>query len=99
MVGGLVALFISRYQKRNASKAKPDLAAASSRSERAGLLFASGLITGEALIGIALAVPIVIWERNVFDLHTQLPVIVGFLALMGVCFWLYKSATRSFAEQ
>jgi putative OPT family oligopeptide transporter len=99
MVGGLVALFISRYQKRNASLAKPDLAAASSRSERAGLLFASGLITGEALIGIALAVPIVIWERNVFDLHTQLPVIVGFLALMGVCFWLYKSATRSFAEQ
>jgi putative OPT family oligopeptide transporter len=99
MTGGLVALLITRYQKKNASKAKPDVAAASGRSERAGLLFASGLITGEALIGILLAVPIVIWERNIFDLQHPLPVIIGFLALLGVCFWLYRSATRSFAEK
>ncbi len=99
MVGGLVALLISRYQKRNASAAKPDTASATSRSERTGLLFASGLITGEALIGILLAVPIVIWERNIFDLNTQLPVLAGLLALAGVCYWLYRSATRSFAEQ
>ena len=99
MVGGLVALFISRYQKRNAAKALPDAIAAAGRSERAGLLFASGLITGEALIGIALAVPIVIWERNIFDLKMQLPVVVGFIALLGVCYWLYKSATKSFAEK
>jgi putative OPT family oligopeptide transporter len=99
MVGGLVALFITMYQKRNKNKAAPDLAAATGRSERAGLLFASGLITGEALIGILLAVPIVIWERNVFDLQYQLPVMAGLMALVVVCLWLYKSATRSFSER
>jgi len=98
MVGGLVALFASWYVKRNKARAKPDHEAALGRSERAGLLFASGLITGEALVGILLALPIVIWERNIFDLHNQLPALVGFVALVGVCYWLYRSTTRSYTE-
>jgi hypothetical protein len=98
MVGGLVALFASWYVKRNKSKARPDHASALARSERAGLLFASGLITGEALVGILLALPIVIWERNIFDLHSQLPAIVGFIALVGVCYWLYRSTAKSYSE-
>jgi len=98
MVGGLVALFATWYVKRNQAKAKPDHAAALGRSERAGLLFASGLITGEALVGILLALPIVIWERNIFDLHNQLPAIIGFAALVGVCYWLYRSTTKSYSE-
>ncbi|HJW29586.1 MAG TPA: oligopeptide transporter, OPT family, partial [Saprospiraceae bacterium] len=98
MVGGLVALFASMYVKRNKAKAKPDHASALGRSERAGLLFASGLITGEALVGILLAVPIVIWGRNVFDLHHQLPAIIGFATLVGVCYLLYRSTARSYSE-
>jgi putative OPT family oligopeptide transporter len=98
MVGGLVALVASWYVKRNQAKAKPDHASALGRSERAGLLFASGLITGEALVGILLALPIVIWERNIFDLHHQLPAVIGFAALVGVCYWLYRSTTRSYSE-
>jgi len=98
MVGGLVALFASWYAKRNKAKARPDHASALARSERAGLLFASGLITGEALIGILLALPIVIWERNIFDLHNQLPAVVGFAALVGVCYWLYRSTAKSYSE-
>ena len=39
-----------------------------SRGERNGLLFAAGLITGEALLGIILAIPIVIYARNPLDL-------------------------------
>ncbi len=96
MVGGLVALLINRFQKRNKTRAQPDQATALGRSERAGLLFASGLITGEALVGILLAIPIVIWERNIFSLGFQLPALAGFLALIGVCYWLYRSATRSY---
>ncbi len=98
MVGGLVAWAVSGYQKRNRALAKPDLASAIGRSDRTGLLFASGLITGEALIGILLAVPIVIWERNVFDLGTRLPVIIGLVFLLIVCYWLYRSSSRSFSE-
>lgn len=36
--------------------------------ERNGLLFAAGLITGEALLGIILAIPIVIYKGNPLDL-------------------------------
>ena len=99
MVGGLVAWAVTRFQNKNPDRGTPDLLSATSRSERTGLLFASGLITGEALIGILLAVPIVIWERNVFDLHYVLPGLIGLVCLLGVCFWVYKAATRSFMEK
>ncbi len=99
MLGGLVSLAVSKYQKRNKTKAQPDMEAAIGRSDRTGLLFASGLITGEALIGILLAVPIVIWKRNVFDLGAHLPVIIGLACLLGVCYWLYRSSTKSFLEK
>jgi putative OPT family oligopeptide transporter len=99
LVGGLVAWAVTRFQNKNPDRATPDVLSATSRSERTGLLFASGLITGEALIGILLAVPIVIWERNVFDLHYVLPGLIGLACLLGVCFWVYKSATRSFMEK
>lgn len=99
MVGGIVALAVAKFQSRNSGRAFPDVASALARSDRTGLLFASGLITGEALIGILLAVPIVIWERNVFDLGTNLPVIIGLVFLTIVCYWLYKSSTKSYVER
>ncbi|MEO6132505.1 MAG: OPT/YSL family transporter, partial [Saprospiraceae bacterium] len=99
MLGGLVAWGVSWYQKKNKANAKPDYASAIGRSDRTGLLFASGLITGEALVGILLAVPIVIWERNVFDLHYALPGLIGLVCLLGVCYWVYRSATKSFMEK
>lgn len=59
MLGGVIAWLISRYQQNNKSKVT-DFAEASHSSNNAGLLFASGLITGEALIGIFLAIPIAV---------------------------------------
>ncbi|MFQ6034767.1 MAG: OPT family oligopeptide transporter, partial [Sedimentisphaerales bacterium] len=68
---------------------------------RQGLLFASGLITGEALMGIGLAVPIVILKQYEIDL----PIIkhffgktmpfggwLGTVLLLGVAYWLYSTA-------
>lgn len=53
LLGGIVAWMYARWlDKRNAS---PELRA---EKERTGLLFAAGLITGEALMGIVLAIPI-----------------------------------------
>ncbi|MFC1681253.1 OPT family oligopeptide transporter [Pseudomonadota bacterium] len=65
-----------------------------------GLLFASGLITGEALIGILLAVPLMLNELFNWSLPTDYALFAeaplhywpGLLALGGVCYWLYKVA-------
>lgn len=52
-LGGLVSWAAARFIRRR-GEAEPGLGA------RHGLLFAAGLITGEALVGILLAVPIVV---------------------------------------
>ncbi|HEU0036767.1 MAG TPA: oligopeptide transporter, OPT family [Kofleriaceae bacterium] len=53
MLGGIVALLVERYLQR--TKATPERRG---EVERMGLLAAAGFITGEALLGIALAVPV-----------------------------------------
>jgi putative OPT family oligopeptide transporter len=76
-------------------------------SSRNGLLFASGLITGEALMGIIVAIPIIILKQ--YDI--ELPYIkhafghtmphggtIGTLLLVGVAWWLYRTATQIHRE-
>jgi putative OPT family oligopeptide transporter len=66
-LGGLIAWATGRTWMRRAAGAPGrvgTLVVARTRAERNGLLFAAGLITGEALIGIVLAVPIVIAGRG-----------------------------------
>jgi putative OPT family oligopeptide transporter len=58
-----------------------------------GLLFAAGLITGEALIGILMAIPIVLAsDPNVFALPWQLPTVFGLAAVAVVGALLYRVA-------
>ncbi len=80
-VGGIIHQIVKVYHKRkNVAK---ETAEASSRN---GLLFASGLITGEALMGILLAIPIVLLKR----IGVSLPywyiddVIVKLFAVLGI---------------
>ncbi len=63
-------------------------------SNRHGLLFASGLITGEALIGILLAIPIVISGRQdvLAVLAEPLGTWPGAVLLLGVAYWLFRTA-------
>mgnify|MGYP001340034974 CR=1 FL=1 len=49
-VGGLIAWFAEQARRRHGA----------GLGERHGLLFAAGLITGEAIVGILMAIPIVI---------------------------------------
>ncbi len=72
LLGGLIHWIIKRAQKkRNLSKENVV------DSDRRGLLFASGLITGEAIMGILLAIPIVtmikVYEipKNAFPMLKQ----------------------------
>ncbi len=94
IVGGLIAHFVKRAVARReaglSEDAKKDL-------EQRGLLLSSGLITGEALVGILMAIPIVLSGRSdvlaVFGVHhSALP---G-LALVCLVVWgLYRVASRA----
>ena len=57
-LGGLLAHMVARFHKVRA-----DDEAALDRVHRPGVLFSAGLITGEALMGIAIALPIVITQN------------------------------------
>jgi putative OPT family oligopeptide transporter len=62
---------------------------------RAGILFAAGLITGEALIGIALAVPIAFsGEPEVLALGFEWPAWVGLAVIAVIATGLGRSALR-----
>ncbi len=73
-------------------------------SSRSGLLFASGLITGEALMGILLAIPIVILTQYDVDLpyltFGGYPAgkLLGTVLLIGVALWLFKVALEKQKE-
>jgi len=91
--GGLIHHALKLYNER--SNARAEEVEGSSRN---GLLFASGLITGEALMGIIMAVPIVILAKK----HISLPLIedmpfgsaLGIVLLLAVAYWLYATAKQ-----
>ena len=94
-LGGIVAHFAARnMRKRGATEEQVE------NGGRSGLLFASGLITGEALVGIALAIPFAAAQST--DVLALAPEgfesVAGVLGLVGLAFfvtWLYKVAQRT----
>jgi len=87
--GGLIHQAVKFYKKRTNSQNEVE------GSDRNGLLFASGLITGEALMGIIMAIPIVILAKLNISLPLwEMPMgsILGIILLLGVAFWLYRTA-------
>ena len=100
MVGGVLAWLLTRHQTRNERAKGENYEEAVGASERSGLLFASGLITGEALVGIILAIPVAIYgSSNVFNVFDEawgsLP---GLVVVLGVCYALYLIGRRAFDE-
>lgn len=81
LVGGVLAHFAARRRTPGGE------------GERHGLLFAAGLITGEALIGILMAIPIVLsGDPDVFALPFDLTPAVGLLVVLGVAVALFRVA-------
>ena len=84
-LGGLIAFAASRASAGDAGAA----------AQRNGMLFAAGLITGEALIGILMAIPIVVsGDPNVFAIDAGLPSVVGLVVIAALSVLLYRIATR-----
>jgi len=89
-LGGLISMAIQRYHKRHRTDAEGKNA-----SDQRGLLMASGLITGEALMGILMAVPIVLLPKGSLPwLEVRYGGYLGTALLAAVALWLYVAAVR-----
>lgn len=88
-IGGVLHYVIKKYHERKATDND-----ARQKAGRRGLLFASGLITGEALVGILLAIPIVLSSNPdvLALLEEPLGAWPGVILLAGIGYWLYKVA-------
>jgi len=94
-IGGVLAFVAAKAIKQKKLSEEDTI-----KANRRGLLFASGIITGEALIGIALAIPFAIYEdANVWamDMSGGLATVAKFLgaasfALFGM--WMYRVSTK-----
>jgi len=102
LAGGLIAHAARRFAHRHRGTEGAEAGL------RPGMLFAAGLITGEALLGIVLAVPIVMsGEPDVLSVHNVLAHLgitavtneplgqwPGVAVMAGLCWALYRVATR-----
>lgn len=89
--GGLVAHLVERYLKPGEAEGERE------RIHQKGTLFSAGLITGEALMGIVMAIPIVaLGSAEVLALPGQWHFggWLGLVMLAGVAVLLYRLAVR-----
>lgn len=96
-IGGVVAWLAGRAVRARHHDSEASLAGAVGKSERQGLLFSSGLITGEALVGILLAIPFAAAQST--DVLSVAPAgfapvaqVLGMAAFAAFCVWLYRVA-------
>jgi putative OPT family oligopeptide transporter len=84
VAGGLIAHAVQRRSGRNGQA-----------PQRAGLLYAAGLITGEALVGIVLAAPIVATgDPDVLAIGVSWPASIGLIVVIAIGAMLYRVAVR-----
>jgi putative OPT family oligopeptide transporter len=95
LLGGLLSYFSQKSLKKSRASSQEKAA-----TERRGILFASGLIAGEAMVGILLAIPFIAYQStNVFRLvpeafaeHTD---VLGLLVTLGVLYWFYQISSKT----
>jgi threonine/homoserine/homoserine lactone efflux protein len=91
-IGGLLSYLVER--RKGLKKGDEETR---DRIHRPGTLFSAGLITGEALMGIAIAIPIVVSERaDVLALPEQFQFgqLAGLAVLVVVGWLLYRSGAK-----
>ena len=91
-LGGLLAHLVERFHKADAKDEE-----ARDRIHRPGTLFSAGLITGEALMGILIAIPIVVSGKGdilALPAQFQFGQFVGLVVLAVTAWLLYRTATR-----
>lgn len=90
-IGGVIAYLVERHLRHKGVDE-----AGLERANRKGLLFAAGMITGEALMGIGIAIPIVSsGSADVLALPQSLRFgeLLGLAVVAVLALWLYRTAT------
>ncbi|HNR23033.1 MAG TPA: oligopeptide transporter, OPT family [Steroidobacteraceae bacterium] len=90
-LGGLLAHFVKRARGGRNGESEAE------RATDNGVLFGAGMITGEALMGIVIAIPIVMTaNRDVLALPESLHfgAWLGILMIAALGWWLYRVASR-----
>jgi putative OPT family oligopeptide transporter len=91
LAGGLLCEFAQRWHQRRGVGANAE------KLMQNGMLFAAGMITGESLMGVIIAIPIVIYQNaDVMAVPEafQFSKYIGAIVLAALCAWLYQVATR-----
>jgi putative OPT family oligopeptide transporter len=89
--GGLIAELATRWHRARNPSGDPE------KLKQMGLLFSAGLIAGEAIVGVLMAIPIVLTkDANVLAVAESLQPgqWAGILALAAVGWWMHRIATR-----
>jgi len=94
-IGGLIAYAAAKHFNNQSEAASEDerekIEEQKENNMGNGILFASGLITGEALVGILMAIPIVVYQdADVFSLVSNPVALPGIVAVGLVVYYLYK---------
>jgi putative OPT family oligopeptide transporter len=90
LAGGLVAEMVARWHRKRHQRDDHEKLAQN------GMLFAAGLITGEALVGIFIAMCIWISKNpDILGLGIHVPLAQWFAALLlfGICYWIFRVGT------
>ncbi|MEX0746348.1 MAG: oligopeptide transporter, OPT family, partial [Rhodothermales bacterium] len=99
-IGGVVSFFAVRSIASRRVEFGNDFDAISVRAARRGLLFASGLITGEALVGIILAIPFAAAQSTTVlriapEGFEPIADILGLAAFAFFIMWMYRVARKA----
>lgn len=99
-VGGLIAHIAQRKVKRQKKALGADYDGAVQKAEQRGLLTASGIVAGEALVGIFVAVLIVFFPQvretiSSIDLSDSLKTMLGLGLLVFLCAYLLQVASST----
>jgi putative OPT family oligopeptide transporter len=90
LAGGLVAEAVDLWHARRTPAGERE------QRKQNGLLFAAGLITGEALLGIFIAMCIWVSKNtDALTVGTELPGAKWFAAILlfGICYWVFRAGT------
>jgi putative OPT family oligopeptide transporter len=95
IIGGLINFLAKKRLKSHRHRHGKHYERVKASTERQGLLFASGLIAGDAIVGILLAIPFAAYQdTNVLAIvgpsFKETATILGGIAFLGVSYYLYR---------
>ena len=101
VIGGLISYFAQRSLKRKVAHETTEVKEQSmAMGERRGLLFCAGLIAGDALLGIVLAIPFATYQSTdvlaiVGESFSQTATILGTIGFAGFAYYLHILGSKT----